>query len=71
MVAPLLGVAIGIVGALWIIRVLSHLLFEVSATDPVTFAAVAAVLGSVGLLACWMPARRASHVDPLEALRCE
>jgi putative ABC transport system permease protein len=52
-------------------RAMSSLLFGVSATDPLTFVAVAAVLLGVTLMACWIPARRASRADPLEALRYE
>jgi putative ABC transport system permease protein len=46
-------------------------LFEVSATDPLTFGAVALLLAGIALLACWLPARRATKVDPLIALRNE
>ena len=65
----LLGAAIGLIGALVLSRLLSNLLFEVSPTDPVTFAGIPALLISVALMACYIPARRASRVDPMTALR--
>jgi putative ABC transport system permease protein len=52
-------------------RVIESLLFGVKAKDPFTFVAVAAVLAVVALLACYIPALRATRVDPMEALRCE
>ena len=67
----LIGVAVGLVGALALTRLLSSLLFEVSATDPATFIAVAILLGLVSLVASALPARRASRIDPILALRFE
>ncbi len=65
----LFGVALGLLAAWGLTRMLKTLLFGVSATDPPTFGAVAALLFAAALLACWLPARRATKVDPLIALR--
>lgn len=67
----LVGALIGLAGAWAATRLISGLLFEVNATDPATFAAVTLSLLAIALLACWIPARRATKVDPMVALRCE
>jgi len=67
----LVGVAIGIVGALMLTQVMRTLLFGVSTTDPATFIGVALLLIAVALSACWLPARRATQSDPILALRSE
>lgn len=67
----LAGIAVGIAGAYGLTRTIAHLLYEVRAGDPLTFAAVAALLAGVSLAACYIPARRATRVDPVVALRHE
>jgi predicted permease len=63
------GLVAGLVGAIWLSRFLSSLVFGVAATDPVTFAAVSVLLIAVAAMACYVPARRAARVDPLGALK--
>jgi putative ABC transport system permease protein len=66
-----IGVALGVVAALAGARVLGGLLFGVAPTDPASFAITIVVLGAAALLACYGPARRASRIDPMTALRAE
>jgi putative ABC transport system permease protein len=66
-----IGIAIGIFGALAVTRIIEFMLYQVKPLDPVTFAVVPLLLVAVTLLACYIPARRATKVDPMEALRYE
>jgi len=65
------GIVIGIAAAAALTRALQSLLFEISPTDTMTFAGVGSLLILAAVVSCWVPARRAAKIDPLEALRCE
>src|SRR5262249_38185870 len=71
MTLVMLGVALGLLGAFALTRVMSSLLFNVGANDPLTFACVSLSLSLIALAACYLPARRATRIDPLAALRHE
>ncbi|HEV7784269.1 MAG TPA: FtsX-like permease family protein, partial [Thermoanaerobaculia bacterium] len=65
------GIVLGLLGALGLTRVLESLLYGVSTRDPLTYAALAALFAAVALVATWLPAERASKVDPILAIRNE
>lgn len=71
MLLAVVGLAIGVVGAIFLSRLMKTMLFNVSATDPLVFVGIALILAAVALLACFVPARRATKVDPMVALRYE
>ena len=65
------GIVLGVGGAMALSRVLTSMLFEVAPTDPVTFVGVSFLLAAVALTACYIPARRATRVDPIIALKAD
>jgi ABC-type antimicrobial peptide transport system permease subunit len=65
------SLVIGVAGAFAATRLLNSLLFGVGASDPITFAGIVALVSAVGFVAAWVPARRATRVDPIVALRAE
>ena len=71
MLLTVIGITVGVLGALGFTQLLRNQFFDVSPTDPFTFAAVSILLGGVALLACYVPARRATKADPMMALRYE
>jgi putative ABC transport system permease protein len=71
LVQIVVGVIVGLVAAIALTRSMAGLLFGIAPNDPATFVAVAALLGAIGLLAAWIPARRATRIDPVSALRAD
>jgi putative ABC transport system permease protein len=71
MTLAIVGLLIGVLGAYFLTQLLQQLLFRVEARDPLVFVGIPLLLGAVALLAVWIPAMRASRVDPMQALRYE
>jgi ABC-type antimicrobial peptide transport system permease subunit len=66
-----IGLAVGVVGALAVTRIMGSLLYDVTANDPLTYVVLVSLLGTIALIASYIPARRAMRVDPVIALRNE
>jgi putative ABC transport system permease protein len=71
MILALIGIGLGLIGAFALTRLMTTMLFGVEPTDPTTFAVIAALLATVALLACYLPGRRATKVNPVVSLRYE
>ena len=71
MMLTAIGITAGLIGSLALTRVLRRWLFEITPTDPSTFAGITLLLVTVAVLACWLPIRRAGEIEPMEALRHE
>lgn len=71
MLLAFFGLTLGLAGAFWLTRFLTSLLFGLKAWDPIAFIVTPLLLGAVALLAVWIPARRATRIDPMTALRLE
>jgi putative ABC transport system permease protein len=71
MTLVLISIAIGLLGAVACTHVMTSLLFGITARDPITFVSIATLIAAVAFLACWLPARRAARINPIEALRIE
>ena len=71
MMLTIIGIAAGLLGAFGLTRLMATMLFSVKPTDPITFTAVALILLLIALIACYIPGRRATKVDPVNSLRYE